>query len=132
MNAKKSFNTANPALAYIELPEDDAPEHDQSIIAATDSAGEAQQASPDSAKPVASATKPRRKPRRTATRRKKAPPPMKPDPNLIETRSKRVQVLMQPSVYEVISDLAYEDDVSVNEVIHNILKDFTDKHQAPR
>ncbi len=130
MNAKKSFNTANPALAYIEVPEDDVQKLE--VIDSTqeaaiiDPAGEAQQATPTPpAKPK------RRAPRRT-TKRKKTPPPMKPDPNLVETRSKRVQVLMQPSVYDVISDLAYEDDVSVNEVIHNILKDFTDKHQAPR
>lgn len=127
MSAKKSFNTANPALAYIDLPEDDMPKQDQPTTAAITSAGEAQQANP-----VATAIKPKRRPRKAAARRKSALPPMKLDPNLIETRSKRVQVLMQPSVYEVISDLAYEDDVSVNEMIHTILKAFTDKHQAPR
>lgn len=47
--------------------------------------------------------------------------PMKKNPEYIETKSKRVQLLMQPSLHRKIKEYADEHESSVNEVIHDIL-----------
>lgn len=48
--------------------------------------------------------------------------PMKKNPEFIETKSKRVQMLMQPSLYNSIKEEAEKEGVSVNEMMHEILK----------
>lgn len=40
----------------------------------------------------------------------------------VEPRSKRHPLMIQPSLYEKIADIARLEDVSVNEIIHNILE----------
>lgn len=39
-----------------------------------------------------------------------------------ERKSKRVQLLVQPSVYEAIQYLAKEDDISVNEYVNTLMR----------
>ena len=48
--------------------------------------------------------------------------PMKTNYAVVETKSKRVQMLMQPSLYDAIKDKAEKEGVSVNEMMHEILK----------
>ncbi len=50
--------------------------------------------------------------------------PMKKNPEYIETKSKRVQLLMQPSLHKKIKEYADGNKSSVNEVIHDILNKF--------
>ena len=53
--------------------------------------------------------------------------PMKNNPLYIETRSKRLNILIQPSIYLKIKGLAGEESISVNELIHRILEDYLTK-----
>ena len=48
--------------------------------------------------------------------------PMKKNPEFIETKSKRVQMLMQPSLYDAVKKEAKDKNISVNEMMHEILK----------
>ena len=53
---------------------------------------------------------------------KEAPAGFKMNPMYIETKTKRVQLLMQPSVYEAVKARASGEGKSVNECIHSILE----------
>ena len=44
-----------------------------------------------------------------------------------ETKSRRLQLLLTPSLYEAVKDKAAEERMSVNEYINSILKDATRK-----
>lgn len=44
------------------------------------------------------------------------------NPYKLESKSKRVQLLMRPSVYEAIKKDAYEKRLSLNGLIHEILE----------
>ena len=43
-------------------------------------------------------------------------------PKDAETKSRRVQILLQPSVYEAVKQLAEDNNTSVNDTINTILK----------
>jgi hypothetical protein len=45
----------------------------------------------------------------------------------VEARSKRLQCLIQPSLYDRVKNIADERGVSMNELIHSILEAFADK-----
>ena len=45
----------------------------------------------------------------------------KTNPMYVETRSRRLQLVLQPSLYEKIRDRAANEEVSINEYIHRIL-----------
>lgn len=47
------------------------------------------------------------------------------NPLYIETRSKRVQLVMQPSLYERVKNAADKEKISVNEFIHRVLEQVT-------
>lgn len=53
---------------------------------------------------------------------KNPPEGFKPNPLYVETKSKRLQLLMQPSLHAKIKKRAKKEKTSVNEYIHNILK----------
>ena len=91
--AKKSFKD-NPALHFITPP---AP-----------------------ARPAPSAAEPSeaKKPVPTPA----AEPPLKPNPLYVETKSKRVQLLMQPSLHARLKELAAGRNQSLNDLIHTILE----------
>ena len=61
----------------------------------------------------------------TAEIRANAPEGFKPNPLYIETRSKRVQMLIQPSLYEKLKAKAERDGCSVNDTMHKILEEAT-------
>ncbi len=50
------------------------------------------------------------------------PPPIKRNPEYIETRSKRVQLLMQPSLHGTLRTLAQQQNISVNDLIHQVME----------
>ncbi|HGJ5866437.1 MULTISPECIES: hypothetical protein [Arsenophonus] len=92
--SKKSFANANPAMAFISIAEGT---EDFSL-----------------------------------TQSIKAELPIKPEPKIgkeevkivPETKSKRVQMLMQPSLYNEIKKKAEQKGISVNEMMHEILKSY--------
>lgn len=59
--------------------------------------------------------------------KKKAPEGYKPNPEYIETKSKRVQLLVQPSVYEAVKAKAKARGISTNEAINEALREYTER-----
>lgn len=57
----------------------------------------------------------------------KPPEGFKHNPLYIETKSKRVQLLMQPTLYAKIKAMADKEETSVNQLIHSILKSYTNE-----
>jgi hypothetical protein len=47
--------------------------------------------------------------------------PMKPNPAYIETKSRRVQLLLQPTLHKKLKGLAKDEGKSFNELVHSIL-----------
>lgn len=54
-----------------------------------------------------------------------APAGYKVNPEYIETKSRRVQILIQPSVYEAVKEKAKAEGISVNEAINTALKIYS-------
>ena len=94
--SKKSFTDANPAMAFISTAKD------QEDFALTQPTKE--ELDPEPLNKVSNGV------------------PMKKNPEYVETKSKRVQMLMQPSLYNSIKEKAEKEGVSVNEMMHEILK----------
>ena len=110
MTTKKSFKRSEPALAFISGAEEEASRPPK-----------AKSTSKPAKKATATAPKsPKAKP--TTKDREGAPEGYKLAPQYIETKSKRVQLLIQPSLYEEIRDRAEAEGLSVNEEIHNLLR----------
>lgn len=56
---------------------------------------------------------------------------LKTDDGWVETKSKRLQVLLQPSLYEMVKQAAHNKRVSINEFIHAALLDlFIDEEEG--
>ncbi len=49
--------------------------------------------------------------------------PMKPNPAYIETKSRRVQLLLQPTLHEKLKGMAKAKQKSLNELVHSILNE---------
>ena len=98
--SRKSFTDANPAMAFISTAKE------QEDFALTQPTKEELEAKLD--------PKPLNKVSNGV--------PMKKNPEYLETKSKRVQMLMQPSLYNSIKEKAEKEGVSVNEMMHEILK----------
>lgn len=71
--------------------------------------------------------KPAPKTEKRTTGKAKAPEGYKPNPEYIETKSKRVQLLVQPSVYEEVKAKAKAKGVSINEAINEALREYTER-----
>lgn len=56
------------------------------------------------------------------TQEKQAPEGYKINPEYIETKSKRLQLLIQPSLHEALKARALSEETSVNNLIHTILE----------
>ena len=106
MAAKKTFKNENPAMRFISAPEkrneEEAPM--PSLLPKKE---------PENTPPVA----PQGIPQAV---------PMKKNPLYIETKSRRLNLLMQPSLHDKIKNLAQERGVSVNDAIHTILQEYMD------
>lgn len=73
-------------------------------------------------------TKKEAKPPKAKTSSKgKTPEGYKPNPEYIETKSRRVQALVQPSVYEAVKAKATALGISTNEAINEALRAYTEK-----
>lgn len=70
------------------------------------------------------AAEPAKEPEQTpeAGTRREIPKGYKPDPQYIETRSRRVQMLMQPTLYAAIKARAEAQGRTVNDFIHATLE----------
>ena len=71
---------------------------------------------------------PERKPKKrasasTSTPRKAATPARRAIPEYEETKSRRLQLLLTPSLYEAVKERAAEERMSVNELVNTILND---------
>ena len=95
----KSKAAENPALMFISQPEPQAAPEPKKTTRKTTSKKEA---SPLQAERIIPADRPT--------------PPRK------EYKSRRLQLLIQPSLYEEIRDRAEAEGLSVNEEIHNLLR----------
>lgn len=106
--------TVNPALQFLTQPEEDKPRRleREAVISPQTVEG-------SKAKTKGSAA--------TSTPRK-APQAKRAIPQFDEeTKSRRLQLLLTPSLYEAVKDKAAEERMSVNEYINSILKDATRK-----
>ncbi len=104
--SRKSFTDANPAMAFISTAKE------QEEFALTQPTKEELEAKldPEPLKKVSNGV------------------PMKKNPEYLETKSKRVQMLMQPSLYNSIKERAEKEGVSVNEMMHEILKTHVEQN----
>ena len=105
MPKKKTFTQDNPALAFIS--------------------GAGQPEEPDTTpQPQEPPTirLPGTEPQQKPQPRPKPPKGYKIDPRFIETKSKRFNALMQPSLFERIKAAAEEAGLSVNDLIHQTLE----------
>lgn len=95
---KKTFKKDNPALSFMSVPEEE--------VETT--------ASPegDSTLHIRSISK------------RTAPEGYKLNPEYIETKSKRVQLLLQPSTVEAIKSLAKKKGLSMNEAINEAIHEY--------
>ena len=98
--SRKSFTDANPAMAFISTAKE---QEDFALTQPTKEELEAK-SNQDTVNNVSNGV------------------PMKKNPEYVETKSKRVQMLMQPSLYNSIKERAEKEGVSVNEMMHEILK----------
>lgn len=57
--------------------------------------------------------------------RQTAPEGYKRNPEYIEKKTRRLQLVLQPSLYDKVKARAEESGVSVNEYIHSILEEST-------
>ena len=57
--------------------------------------------------------------------------PLKLEPRYVETKSKRVQLLMQPSLHLRLKSAAEADGRSLNDLVHAVLSDWTEAWAAP-
>lgn len=53
--------------------------------------------------------------------------PMKLNPLYIETKSRRLQLLIQPSLHRKLKGRATAQGVSLNELIHTALREYTER-----
>ena len=59
-----------------------------------------------------------------------APYPVKLNPLYMETKSRRLNLLVRPSLHERIKKLAKSRKSSVNELIHQVLAEYADREDA--
>ena len=95
MAKKKSFIGENPALQFISTAETETP--------------------PEEREPMPAQPKPSQKP----------PKGYKLNPLYVETKSRRLQLVLQPSLYEKVKAGAAAAGLSVNEYVHQILENAT-------
>lgn len=100
MAMKKSFRDENPAMQFIRQQEAVEP------------------APPESPMP------------RVQSNRQQGTPPMKLNPLYIETKSRHLNLLIQPSLHDRIKDIARARGASVNNTIHQILQEYVDSQGA--
>lgn len=106
MAGKKSFKDAlNPAMQFISTPE---PEPEETPAAPAEER-------PRKRRPSAAPEKP--------LRASNAPEGFKVDPRFIEKKTRRLQLLLRPSLFEKLKARAEAEGLSVNELTDILLED---------
>lgn len=109
MSRKKSvLKDDNPAMNFISsasIDDDEAVDNDEAAIIENLDLEEAESG--------------------TATR-KAAPEGYKLDPRYIEKKTKRVQLIMQPSLYSRLKEAAESEGESINNFIHDLIASYLD------
>lgn len=95
---KKNFKRNNPAEAFITIPETE---------------------------PIREDAQRETQSKLTGTR--KAPEGYKLNPEFIEVKSKRVQLLLQPSIVEALKALAKKKGLSMNETANEAIKEYLER-----
>jgi len=113
MTSKKSFKRSEPALAFITGAEEEASRPPK-----------AKATSPKTEKKKDAPKAPKAKP--STKDRERAPEGYKLAPQYIETKTKRVQLLIQPSLYDAVKAKATSLGISTNEAISEALKAYTE------
>ncbi|MBQ7102827.1 MAG: hypothetical protein IJN89_02080 [Anaerotignum sp.] len=106
--AKKTF-MGNPAMQFITNPEEQTQPVKEEAVKLPDEA-----AAPEAAEVPDQVTAPQ-----------KAPEGYKLNPLYIEKKSRRLQLLMQPSLYAKVKENADAAGLSVNDYIHQALEEKT-------
>ena len=107
MAAKKSFVAGNPALQFIS-------EHkEETVTPAVKEPAVKEPAEPVKKKADIAA----------ASRAEAVPEGFKPNPLYIEKKTRRLQMLMQPSLHAKVKEAADEAGLSVNDYIHRVLEE---------
>lgn len=109
MAGKKSFTEKeNPALAFISTPE---PERAEDTAASRKPAkkAEGKKSNPETSAPAHVKTT-------------DAPEGYKANPLFVETKSRRLQLLVQPSIHEALKEAAKAEGRSLNDYVHVILE----------
>lgn len=110
MAGKKSFaGQKNPALAFISVQEPQEERAEKETIEQRKSA-------------IAADEEPETVSGATHIKTTDAPEGYKANPLFVETKSRRMQLLVQPSLYEAIKARATAEGQSVNELVHSILE----------
>lgn len=108
MAGKKSFTAQqNPALTFISVQEKE-PTKDSIMAEGADSNRKQEESTTMNLSAHEKETR--------------IPEGFKANPIYVETKSRRIQLLMQPSLYDAIKTKATAEGVSVNELIHTILE----------
>lgn len=110
MAGKKSFTgQQNPALAFISTQEPENGEKDNKCLQIE-------------ARPLYQRDERDETFSATHVKTKDAPEGFKANPLFVETKSRRMQLLVQPSLYDAIKARATAEGRSVNELVHAILE----------
>lgn len=128
MAKPKSFKAElNPALQFISMPEIE-PEQQGKSVQQRVQKNKQQTAQQAMQKLSAMPENGRQNSDNSNRSLNKIPEGYKANPKYIETKSKRVQLLMQPSLYERVKMQADESGLSVNECIHALLDEAIGKN----
>lgn len=118
---KMQQKAVNPTLQFISQPDQ---EEEQSHRLKIETRPLYQREEDTTEPQTAEDGKRKRKTATASSTAKKAPPARRAQPQYDEeTKSRRLQLLLTPSLYEAVKDKAAEARLSVNEYINSILKD---------
>lgn len=109
MAQKKTFKKDNPALSFISTPAEE--------VEGVASESETEKLQGDGKLTIRSVQK------------HTVPEGYKLNPEYIETKSKRVQLLLQPSTVEAIKSLASKRGLSMNEAINEAIQEYLHKEK---
>lgn len=118
--AKKTFNLDNPAMQFISIPTEEPKKESNPKPIKTEPDIEIE-------KPVQN--KPKSKPKNKPQENTEYPTHIEPkegykiNPIYIEKKSKRLQLLVKPSLYEKLKIRAAKEESSVNDTLNRILEE---------
>lgn len=110
MASKKSFTeNTNPALAFISSPEPEQAEDTPAASRKPAKKAEGKKSNPETSAPAHVKTT-------------DAPEGFKANPLFVETKSRRLQLLVQPSIVDALKEAAKAEGRSLNDYVHVILE----------